>query len=286
MLDVHALVVERLLLRAALLVRDARLAGERGGDDVGADVRRLGHAEEDAEAEDAEEDGAHPEGPVVAQVLDDVARDEARAGDAAEQEEVPRRQAGGALVHEVEVGDGGLDEDLVGGHAEGADDAGAEEAAVALGHAAPDGDDEHDERGEDVDGPLAVDLGERVHEEDADAEGEDEPGGGLREHLDGDAQLGGDGDEARAEHGAVGADDGGRHADDEEDHVLLPRRPVEGVVGAVRRLRHEQDVGEAAGAVFEAARVGALQLVGHVVLVAQEGLVAVLVVDGGRDVCG
>ena len=231
-------------LRAVVLVADLHVHGDLGagllhlvvvapallGDhnDGVAAVRRLRHEEDDGEHEDAEEDGANTERPAVPVVLDDVAADERAARDAGEQEEVPDSDARRALVDEVEVADGALDQDLVGRHADAADDAAGEEGVVLRRRGAPDAAHKHDDDGEDVDGPLAPELGQRVEDEEREADHEDQPRRRLRQRLDRDVERRGDDDEAGRQHGPVGADDGGGEADDEQDHFFLPLRPLMG----------------------------------------------------------
>ena len=152
-------------------------------------VGGLGDEHQDPDHQHAEEDAAHAERPLVAVELDDLARDQGAAADAREQKQVPDGDAGRALVHEVDIRDGALDEDLVGGHADARDDTAGEERVV-IGHAcAPDAGGEHDENGQDVHGPASDDLGQRVRHEEAQADGQDQPGGRLRQNLDRDVQV-------------------------------------------------------------------------------------------------
>lgn len=206
-LDVHSLLVKLLVLGSSLLILDAGLRQYLAGDAL-TDVRCLWNEEQNANPEHAKHDGTDAEGPLIAQIFDDVTRDEASSADTAEEEEVPDGDACGTFVNEVEIGDCGLHKHFVRCHAESAQDTRPQEATVGVGHgsltshvshvlgvpdmpqeAHPDADDEQDDRSDDIDGSLSPDLSDRVEEEDTEAKRQDKPGCCFGEDFDRDAEL-------------------------------------------------------------------------------------------------
>lgn len=84
----------------------------RNDHDSVAAERCFRYEQEDTEQEDAKEDGAHSECPLVAVVFDDVSRYQRSASDTGQKEQIPYSDASGAFVDEIEVTNGTLDQDL------------------------------------------------------------------------------------------------------------------------------------------------------------------------------
>lgn len=122
--DMHALLVKLLVLSSTFLVLDAGL-GQDLGRHRGPNICCLGYKKEDADAEDAKEDGTHAESPFVAKIFDDVAGDEASTSDTAEEEEIPYSDTSASLVNKVQVTDRSLDQDFVWCHADATKDTAA-----------------------------------------------------------------------------------------------------------------------------------------------------------------
>jgi hypothetical protein len=96
----HAFLVEFLILGTTLLILNASL-GEKLRRDLWTDERGFGNEEDNADAKDAEQDGADAERPLVTEIFDDVAADEPSACDTTEEEEIPYGNAGGTFVNKV-----------------------------------------------------------------------------------------------------------------------------------------------------------------------------------------
>lgn len=142
-------------------------------------ICRLGHEEHHSHHQDPKEDGTDPKRPAIPIQLNNVASDQRTAADPRQQEQVPHRDPRSALVHEVHVPDGALDQDLVRRHPHARHDAAGEEGRVGRHRGAPGAGGEHDADGEDVHGAAADHLGERVGDEEGEADGQDQPGRGL-----------------------------------------------------------------------------------------------------------
>ena len=76
--DVHSSLIELLVLCSTLLILNTSLRQNWRGDLL-ADEGGFWHEKDDADTEDAEENGAHAESPLVAKVLDDIAGHETSA---------------------------------------------------------------------------------------------------------------------------------------------------------------------------------------------------------------
>lgn len=129
-------------------------------------------------------------------------------------------------MHKVQVLDGGQHEDLVGRHPDGGDDAAAEEGWIRVGGPGPDAACKKNDECNQIDGTLAVDLGEGIDQEDAETQGQNQPRGGLRECVDRDVHFLRNVHKPRREHWAKGADHCGGEADDKQDQILLPLGPL------------------------------------------------------------
>lgn len=100
----------------------------------------------------------------------------------------------------------------------------------------PYGDDKKDDAGKDIDWTFAVDLAERIDEEDDQSESQDQPSGRLRKGVDADAQFSGNLNEARTEHRAIGTNDSRIEADCQKDDIFLPSWPLMSELVMLRTL--------------------------------------------------
>lgn len=178
-------------------------------------IRRLRDKKNDTKQEDTKQDRADPERPAKPQILDDISRDKRPTGDTAHEEQIPSRNASTAFMNEIQILDRRKDEDLIRRHTDTADDTTSQERRVGPRRRSPDAAREKTRDGDDIDGPFPVEFRQRIDDEHAQAQRQDQPRRCLRERVDADGQLGGDLDEAGREHGTESADDAGREADDE-----------------------------------------------------------------------
>lgn len=219
-------------------------------------IRRLGAEEHERRQAQGAEDGDQVERPPPLQLMGDLAHDDGREEGPAKHRQVRERHSAAALVDEVQVAHGGIDQSLVRGTADALDDAGPEKAGVVLlvAHdAAPGARGDQDDHAEDKGMPFAPHAA-GGHEEGTRKAGSEQEvarqDGDVGEVM-GHVQR--DGNGVGGEYGPEGGGEDGGEGQDEGDEVALPQRPVQRVVGIVGWLGHEDDGHGAAVVGLEAA---------------------------------
>lgn len=176
--------------------------------------------------------------------MGDLANDDGREECAAKHGQVRQRHPASALVDEVQVTDGSVHQGLVRRAPDALDDPGPEEAVVILlvaDIAAPGARGDQHDHAENKGVPLAPDAA-RGHEECARETGAEQEIAGQHGYV-GEvmAHVQRHGDGVGGEDWPEGGGEDSGEGEDEGDEVALPQGPVEGVVGVVGGLGHEDD---------------------------------------------
>lgn len=99
-----------------------------------------------------------------------------------------------------------------------ANDTASKERAVVVCNRSPDADNEKNYDGSDVNWSFPVCFSDRIDEEHTEAQGQDEPCCGLRERVHGYSELLRNGNEARAQHWTICANNTCGKANDEQNY--------------------------------------------------------------------
>ncbi len=216
------------MLRLAVLLRILAILGTTRSNNSHRipSVRRLRHEEENRQHQHPKEHRTHPKRPLISLPLNNIPRHEGPPADTGQQKQIPHRNPRRPLMHKVHIPNRALHQHLIRRHANARHNPAPEERVILVHRRAPHARNEHDDDGGEVDRAAADDFRERVADEEAQADGQDQPGGGLGQSVDRDVEIGGDLDEAGGEHGPVGADYCGGEAHDEEDELFAPLGPL------------------------------------------------------------